>query len=263
MFDANIRPNKHHTVTTAGDNGPMDSGALLKEIREGLGLTQQELAQKLGYSRPVVSNAERGNEISRPYLERFAERVPEVAPRLEDVAPTAKPRGGSQTPLRGEVVDEMFFRRSNVTTDLDGDWFALWETTADHKAVLNTEQLVIKMKRDRSLTIQNVSISDENPEGGYLWLAHARLFDNQYILGTYIPREPNVRSKGCLYLVLHQSGRFISGQWIGCNYDGDWARGLVVMGRTPDKLRTLMKKHREQIPVMPYNVDIEKEGERK
>lgn len=241
------------------DNAEMTSGALLAEIRHSLGLNQEELAAKLQYSRGVVANAERDHEISARYLERFAERFPDLKERLAAVQPTSTGRGSRTTALGDDALDAMFFRRASKSTDLDGEWFALWETTADHREVLNTETLQLKMKRDGSLLMQNTAISDENPDGGYLWIAQARVFDNQYILGTYIPRELNVRSKGCLYLVIHQSGRFISGQWIGCNYDGDWARGLVVLSRSPDGLHQLMKKHRKEIPTMPYNIGQERE----
>jgi transcriptional regulator with XRE-family HTH domain len=242
----------------------LSSGEVLKEIRLGLGFTQHELATRLDYSRSVVANAESGREISPRYLQKLAEKFPKIAKRLEDVRPTAeRPREEtSHDPLEDRTLNDVFFRRSDKTTALDGDWFALWETTANRTEVLNIEQLVFKMKRDGSLLIQNVAISGENPEGGYLWISRARVFDNQYILGTYIPREANVRSKGCFYLVLHPSGRYINGQWIGCNYDGDWARGLVVMARGSGRLRELMDKHRKQIPSMPYNKQKADKGAR-
>lgn len=240
------------------DSATMSSGDVLRAIRAELGLKQDELAERLDYHRSVVSNAEAGREISAAYLQRFGEHFPEVKPRLAGVRPTAaRPRVSErQEPLGAVALSDMFFRRSDRTTELDGEWFALWETTAEHHEVLNSEKIIFKMKRDGSLLIQNIAISDENPEGGYLWIAQGRVFDNQYILGTYIPREPNVRSKGCLYLVIHPSGRFITGQWVGCNYDGDWARGLVVISRAEDRLHELMDSHRQQLPSIPYNMGV-------
>jgi len=237
-------------MTDLPDNVRVKSGRLLRDVRERIGWTQQDVAGELGYSRPVITNAERGHEISGLLIDAYRAHFPDHVDLLDQVEPTATRK--RVEPLAGSALDEMFRRRSSKTTDLNGEWFALWEATVDGREVLNMEKLDFKMMRDGSLLVQNVEVSNENPDGGYLWIAHARLFDNQYLIGTYIPREVNVRSKGCLYLVLHQSGRFIEGQWIGCSYDGDWSRGLVVMARSDDRLHDLLQQHRKQIPTMPY-----------
>lgn len=227
----------------------LGSGHALAEIRLGLGLKQEELADKLGYARSTIGNAERGRGISTALLERYAEAFPDQADALLAIAPTTKRRVAA---MGDDEFEAVFSKRSTKTTKLDGTWFALWETSADHEEVVNSEELVATMRRDGTLLLQNVEISAENVKGGYLWLATCRLFDNQYILGTYVAREPNVRSKGCLYLVIHPSGRFINGQWLGCNYDGDWARGLVVIAREREPLEELLHRHREQLPPLPY-----------
>lgn len=235
-------------------------GQTLKEIRDAHGMTQVELAEQLGYSRSVIANAETGTAISRDFLDRMLREFPEEADLLQTIEPTSKRQRVAA--LREDDLESMFLNRANKTTDLDGTWFALWESTAEHEEVVNSEELHAKMKRNGSLLLQNVEVSAENPKGGYLWVATCRVFDNQYVLGTYIAREPNVRSKGCLYLVIHRSGRFISGQWLGCNYDGDWARGLVVLGREREPLPELLVKHRDELPALPYPSAQERKGAR-
>ena len=94
--------------------------------------------------------------------------------------------------------------------------------------------------------------SRENPKGGYLWRARCHLHDNQFILGTYVALDPLNRSKGTLYLVIHRSGSFMLGHWVGCNYDSDWAHGLVAIGRDAEQLPALLREHVAAFPAMPY-----------
>lgn len=231
---------------------------MLAQTRKELGLTQEQLATELGYSRSVVANCERGRGISELYLRRFAQKYPQVAERMDGIRQASgdKDALGSSSARENEF-DDMLFRRSQVTSQLDGTWYALWESTAENEEVINSEELIIKMKKNGTVQLWNVEKSPENPKGGYVWLGEGRLFDNQYILTTYIAREPNVRSKGCLYLVIHRSGQFINGQWIGCNYDSDWARGLVVIARERERLPELLANHRRQLPKLPYNKNVD------
>jgi transcriptional regulator with XRE-family HTH domain len=249
-------PHRPSDTVSESDDDALEPGELLKKLRGELDMTQSQLASALGYSRTYIATTEGGRDISAGYLKAFAARFPACSERLGQIRlESPRRRRRAQSGPLGEF-DEMFFKRCDRTADLDGDWFALWETTQDRSPVLNTEVLNFNMRLDGKLFIENVAVSPENVEGGYLWIAECRMFDNQYLLGAYIAREPNVRSKGCLYLVIHQSGRFISGQWIGCSYDGDWGRGLVVMARDRKRLLQLMKRHREEIPNMPYNKNV-------
>lgn len=258
----NIRPtttNKDKLATdtqTSKTPSSASAGEVLASKRRELGLTQEQLADRLGYSRSVVANAENNRGISGPLLDRYVSTFPNLK---ESILPLLSASEGSEAiadrPL-GEVESErMLLRHADTTTDLDGTWFALWESTADNEAVVNVEEIDMRMRRGARLYIQNVDRSPDNPKGGYLWIAECRVFDNQHILGTYIAREPNVRSKGSMYLLIHRSGKYIDGQWIGCNYDHEWARGLVVFARTRDVLPDLLNKHRRSLPAMPYEVD--------
>lgn len=38
-------------------------------------------------------------------------------------------------------------------------------------------------------------------------------------MGSYVAREPSVRSKGTLYYSLYASGTYMVGRWVGVNYD--------------------------------------------
>lgn len=233
-----------------GEAVPRAPGDELASLRGELGLTQEQLAGRLGYSRSVVANAEKGRGISSAFIDRFAQTFPSLAQRLYNLRTGYEQAEGAL--LTESESADMFLRRATPATNLDGRWFALWESTADNEEVINAEAIDMKMRRGGVLYIQNLEKSPDNPKGGYLWVAECRVYDNQYILGTYIAREPNVRSKGSMYLVIHRSGRYIDGQWIGCNYDHDWARGLVVFAREPDNLPELLKKHRQGLPPMPY-----------
>jgi len=48
--------------------------------------------------------------------------------------------------------------------------------------------------------------------GGYLWRGECKLYDNEHIIGRYLPREPNVISKGTMYFLLNRVGNFIVGK---------------------------------------------------
>lgn len=231
-------------------------GPILVQVRRAAGMTQDGIASMLGYSRSAIANAERGRGISKTLLDKYIQIYPgECEAAGLSVAVFESPDDVSGAVLQDGDVDNMFLRRSTSSARLDGTWFALWESTAEDEQVLNSEELEVRSRRNGIITIQNREPSPENPRGGYLWICQSRMYDNQFILGQYISREPNVRSKGVLYLVIHRSGRFILGQWVGCNYDSDWARGLVVLSRERGDLPRLLKRHRAELPRMPYNVD--------
>ncbi len=225
----------------------------IREVRRRAGLTQEEFAIRLEYSRATVATTETGKPPSSKYLRRMKERFP------NDYA-VAFNEGGDESEedvtaaCAGEDdAQDMFTLRCTKRPDLTGEWHALWESTADNEEVINSERLSIHMKRTGRFIIENLEPSPENPKGGYLWRAEGNLFDSRHLLSTYIAREPNVISKGTLYLVLHNSGAFIEGQWIGCNYDGDWARGLVVIARERNRLPELLNRLRDNFPPLPYN----------
>jgi hypothetical protein len=128
------------------------------------------------------------------------------------------------------------------TVRLVGTWYALWETTAEGRLSIDSESVIVQ-QRGANLVIENRNRAPENPLGSFLWRAQCRVYDNRYVLGSYVPRKGSVRSKGVLYLSLHTSGVFMLGGWLGCNYDDELAFGFSVFARDPAIARMQMAKH--------------------
>ncbi|MDB5067323.1 MAG: transcriptional regulator, family [Chloroflexi bacterium] len=230
-------------------------GVALRQFRLRQGLSQEELARRISYSRPHLANVERGALLpGRAFL-----------PRIEAVFPG----GGAalQGPYRAAQREQRRTRRHHAF-DLDGDaadfaaglgeevvappelhdsvslagtWYALWETSAERRLSIDSEEVTVQ-QQGLTLTIENQSRAPENPLGSFLWRARCRVYDNRHILGMYVPREANVRSKGVVYLTLHTSGAFMLGRWLGCNYDDEVASGTGVIARDPEVARLQMCK---------------------
>jgi hypothetical protein len=142
--------------------------------------------------------------------------------------------------LRPDVALPIASQRRTVR--LAGNWYALWETTAEGKLSIDSESVMVQ-QRGTNLIVENRNTAPENPLGSFLWRAQCRIYDNRYVLGSYVPRRGNVRSKGVFYLSLHTSGAFMLGGWLGCNYDDEIAFGFSVFARDPAIARTQMAKH--------------------
>lgn len=115
--------------------------------------------------------------------------------------------------------------------NLAGTWQAIWQTRVEGEENINTEVVDLRRGRRDTLILENRERSRENEAGGYLWRAECRVHDGQYVMGTYVAREPNVRSKGTLYYILHASGSYMLGRWAGVSYDSEMATGLSVLAR--------------------------------
>ena len=68
-------------------------------------------------------------------------------------------------------------------------------------------------------------------EGSYAWRGELRLWDNEALIGWYRSTDAAVRSKGSLYLALHQHGTYAWGRWVGMSYDGAVISGWGVIAR--------------------------------
>jgi len=123
--------------------------------------------------------------------------------------------------------------REKEKIDLSGTWYAVWQTTVEGKENINTEVLQIKQKGNK-ITMDNVVKSPENKLGGYLWQGECILYDNEHLLGYYLPREPNVISKGTMYFLLNRVGNFMAGKWVGCNYDYEFTWGYGAIAKDKD-----------------------------
>lgn len=87
---------------------------------------------------------------------------------------------------------------------------------------------LLQLDADRALPVS---------EGSYRWRGELRLWDNEALMGWYRSTDAAVRSKGTLYLALHQHGTFARGRWVGMSYDGEVITGWGVMARTSDEAR--------------------------
>jgi transcriptional regulator with XRE-family HTH domain len=229
-----------------------DFGAALRQFRLRQGLSQEQMARRISYSRPHLANLERGALLpGRGFL-----------PRIEAVFPGGL--AALQAPYRLALRQQLRIRRrsmpeqlagaeplgvegldppgeSNGTVSLTGTWHALWETSAEGRLSIDSEAVTID-QQGTDLCIENRERAPENPLGAYLWRAHCRIYDNRHILGVYVPREANVRSKGVVYLTLHTSGALMLGRWLGCSYDDEFASGFSVIARDRDVARREMSK---------------------
>ncbi|MCU1479801.1 MAG: helix-turn-helix transcriptional regulator [Subtercola sp.] len=245
-------PNRHQTDDPdSGAHEPaLDNVVIsdeLKRLRERLGISQIELGRRVNRSRSVISNAESGREFSRFLLDELRKLDAQFSEATASYSSDKWKPNSAQGEDDNDAIDEMFLLRSASVAAVSGDWFALWETTVNMSEVLNVESIEINALSRNRIQISNKAISEDNEEGGYLWTSECRFFDNQYLLGTYIALDKATRSKGSLQLALHRSGKYIEGQWIGCNYDFEFANGLVVMARDPDHLRGRMEIHRNSM----------------
>jgi transcriptional regulator with XRE-family HTH domain len=225
-------------------------GAALRQFRLRQGLSQDQLARRIAYSRPHLANLERGALLpGRAFLPRLEAVFPgSTASLLEPyrVALRARRRSrGQHLPLEAAAAvdgDGAGQPAGAVeTVSLAGTWYALWETTAEGRLSIDSEAVTVQQD-GLALSIENHGRAPENPLGSFLWRAHCRVYDNRHILGMYVPREANVRSKGVVYLTLHTSGAFMQGRWLGCSYDDEFASGLSVIARDRRVARMQMSK---------------------
>ena len=219
-----------------------------------MGVNQKDFAASIGMERTSLSNIENGRTVSASAIKRIIDRWPlledDLSPALEALS------GDAQDPKREHEFDDMIMRRVSASRPLTGSWYALWEATADDEPVPNIEELEVSQMSKGRLKIENLSPSPDNPKGGYLWVAECRLFDGQHLLGSYIAVDRSIRSKGTMHLVVHSSGRYFAGQWIGCSYDSDYSHGLVVFSRDKDELKNRLRRHREQFRPYPTQTEV-------
>lgn len=213
----------------------------MKDARVARNWNQETASFRLGIARPTLGNIEIGDQLGKKFLKNLDTVYPEEADEIRGLVREFERLGGDSlsngdgdSEQETELV-EVFRRKRQVRPTLAGQWFAIWQTTVDGAEVTNTEDIEVNWKGD-VLLIRNLAVSEENPDGGYLWVAKMELFDNSHLLGRYVAKDPNVLSKGTLFLVLHNSGKFLYGKWAGCNYDAEVASGATLFSRSRDNL---------------------------
>lgn len=133
--------------------------------------------------------------------------------------------------------DHGLSRGANERLKLKGVWYAAWQTTTQGKEVLNSELLRFKQKGSRVL-MENVAVSPENRVGGYLWRGQLTVYNNQYMIGHYLARQPYVISKGSLFFKLDRVRNHMIGKWVGCNIDSEFTWGFGVIAKDQNQALT-------------------------
>ena len=220
--------------------GPLSLREAIKKGRTSLGIKQDTLAERVNCSRSLIASFEGGTLPKKEMLRKIAKEFKEADRSV--LLATAEARGildGDDGDLGGpaeEVAEDMItnfmkLRRSG-DVDLSGTWNAMWLTTANQVENRNREVINVRRRWNGTWQLSNEAISDDNPDGGYLWIARMELFDNKHLLGYYCARERVVLAKGTLCLELQPNGREIVGVWDGLNFDTMWATGLVALTRS-------------------------------
>ena len=186
----------------------MDISDVLRSRRAALGLSQAELAKAAGVSLRQLARYEAGDQ----------------QPVLSAAVALADALGISMDQLAGKV---------NYDLDLSGDWWCAWQTWKDGAPRVDTHPLevhqrgeVLQLNAERAVPVA---------EGSYRWRGELRLWDNEALIGWYRSTDAAVRSKGTLYLALHQHGTYAWGRWVGMSYDGPVVTGWGAIARTEEQ----------------------------
>jgi transcriptional regulator with XRE-family HTH domain len=235
----------------------------IKAVRKRLKWTQENLGKQAGCSRSLVASFESGTRPTEAVLQRLVDSLPEhERPALLNTV-EAREVLGSQASGAGDLTGQseedminifMSLRRS-ADVDLSGAWNAMWLTTINGKENRNREIVHARRRFNGSWEFANEAVSEDNPEGGYLWIAKLELFDNTHILGYYCARDRSVLAKGTLCLALQPNGREIVGVWDGLNFDTMWATGAVALCRASEKAydpEVALDRFIRTRPKMPY-----------
>jgi transcriptional regulator with XRE-family HTH domain len=186
----------------------MDISEVIRARRTELGLSQAQLAKEAGVSPRQLARYEAG----------------EQQPVLSAAVALADALHISLAQLAGQITYDL---------DLSGTWWCAWQIWKDGVPRIDVHSLevvqrgeLLQLDADRALPVS---------EGSYRWRGELRLWDNEALMGWYRSTDAAVRSKGTLYLALHQHGTFAWGRWVGMSYDGEVITGWGVMARTSDE----------------------------
>lgn len=187
---------------------------MIKSRRRALGLSQTELAKAAGVSLRQLARYEAGEQ----------QPVFSAAVALADALSI------SLAQLAGQVTYGL---------DLSGMWFCAWQTWKEgeprvdaHPVEIHQRGEVLHLDADRALPVS---------EGSYRWQGELKLWDNEALMGWYRSTDAAVRSKGTMYLALHQQGTHAWGRWVGMSYDGAVITGWGALARTEEHVRKIVQ----------------------
>lgn len=186
----------------------MDISEVLRRRRAELGLSQAQLAKETGVSLRQLARYEAGQQ--QPVLP--------VAVALADALRI------SLDELAGQLDYDL---------DLSGTWWCAWQTWKDgqprvdvHPMEVHQRGELLQLDADRAVPVA---------DGSYRWRGELRLWDNEALIGWYRSTDAAVRSKGALYLALHQHGTHAWGRWVGMSYDGEVITGWGAIARSEEQ----------------------------
>ena len=190
---------------------------VMRRRRADLAWTQSDLAAVVGVDGRQIRRYESGDTQPSLAIARLIAKALGVS--LDELA-------GDDTPRR---------------VDLSGDWWTSWQTYKDGDEIITEEEASGRQSGEvLQLTAGTRGLSME--DGGYLWRAELRIWDNSTLMGWYAADEAAVRSKGTLFYNLHEHGLQLHGRWVGLSYDGPVMTGWATMARTEDDARRLMQR---------------------
>ncbi|MBK8460314.1 MAG: helix-turn-helix transcriptional regulator [Micropruina sp.] len=193
---------------------------VMKERRAALALSQADLAAAVGLDKRQIRRYEMG----------------EAQPTL----PVAKALAQAL-----EISIDELAGVGEQSVHITGEWWSAWQTYKDG-AEIHTRQPIQIMQRGKDLDIRSLERGTDVADGGYLWRGQLRLWDNEILMGWYAADDAAIRSKGTLYLVLHQHGQRMEGRWVGLSYDGPIQTGAAAFARSaqdaPELLANLVQR---------------------
>ena len=194
----------------------MDMPEVMRDRRAALSLSQADLAAAVGLDKRQIRRYEVGEaQPTLPVAKAIAQALEITIDELAGI---------------GE-------QRLRIT----GDWWAAWQTSKDGEPVQTCQPIRIT-QRGRDLDIRAVERGLAVEDGGYLWRGQLRLWDNEILMGGYAADDSAIRSKGTLYLVVHQHGQQMQGRWVGLSYDGALQTGFAAIARTQDAASQLLER---------------------
>lgn len=192
----------------------MDLSEVIRSRRNAVGLSQTELAKAAGVHVRQIARYEAGDQ----------------EPGLSVAVALADALGISLAQLAGQV---------SYGLDLGGEWWCAWQTWKDGVPRIDTHTLevhqrgeLLQLDADRARPVE---------EGSYRWRGELRLWDNEALMGWYRSTDGAVRSKGTMYLALHNHGDHAWGRWVGMSYDGTVISGWGAMARTEEQARSVVQ----------------------
>lgn len=191
-------------------------GEVLRRRRTEIGMSQADLAEAAGVHLRQVRRYESGEQ--QPVLP--------VAVRLADAL--------------GLTMNELAGRTTTPLT-LTGQWWAAWQTWSQGQEIVATEPVEME-QHGLTVRIRALERSQENVHGAYLWAGELRVWEDHVLMGWYVAEDPNVRSKGTFFYVLHTLGNFMEGRWTGMSYDGPIMSGWAAIAQARDQAKSVVER---------------------